>query len=158
MAPGLFGQPKKGDEGGEDRPGSPPAAAAAQGRVLPEGPQAPGARVDSLVAAGARVTGEIVAQGDLRIEGSVRGDVKVAGALFIAGGGSVRGGIEARTVTVEGRVEGTVTAREAARFRPGCRVKAEVKSPAVTLEEGGRLDGRLDMGGASAEGPGKGGA
>lgn len=156
MAPGLFGQPKKGEERGGSRPGAPSAGTAGRAPPSQAGPARAGG--ESVVGAGARVTGEISARGDLRVEGSVRGDVKVAGALLVAAGGSVRGGIEARTVTVAGRVEGSVEAREAARFRRGCRVKADVRSPVVALEEGGRLDGRLEAGGGSKEGPGKGGA
>lgn len=155
MAAALFKQPSReeaGKPGGG--PGERPDAAAAEADRPPAAAGRAGAASGgSLVAADAEVSGEVSARDDLRIEGKVTGDVQVGGELFVAAGASVRGEIVARAVTVEGRVEGRIAAREVVRFRRGCRAAADVRSPSVALEEGGRLDGRLEMRAVAAAPP-----
>ena len=160
MAAALFKQDGTEKEGHEDprEAGDPAARGAAGGaprstRGGSSGGNAgrgsrgrPGA---SVVASGTEITGEVTTQGDLRIEGNVEGDVHTRGEVVISDRGSVNGDVQADTVVVEGRIDGTVTAREVARLMSGCRVTADLRSPAVQLEEGARFDGRIEMDGAS---------
>lgn len=126
-----------GGRGSADRP---PATATAREAVRSDRQAGP-----SVIGAGTEITGEISMRGDFRIEGSIEGSVSTRGEVVISDRGSVKGEIEADIVVIEGRVEGAVRARQAVRLKRGCRVSADLKSPAVELEEGGGFNGRVDM-------------
>lgn len=109
----------------------------------------------SVVASGTEITGEVTTRGDLRIEGKVDGDVRTRGEVVVSTRGTVEGDVEADVVVVEGRIDGTVAAREVARFRPGCHVSADIRSPAVQLDEGAIFNGRIEMEAAAGSVPGE---
>jgi cytoskeletal protein CcmA (bactofilin family) len=112
----------------------------AQGR--PAGP--------SVIGPGRESVGRVEVRDDLRIEGRIEGTVSVRGEVVVSDRGSVEGEIEADDIVIEGRMDGQLKARGSARFRSGCRMHGDVRSPVVELEEGGALDGRIEM---SGEGP-----
>lgn len=99
----------------------------------------------SVIGSGMELDGQLRARGDLRIEGRVKGSIKTEGEVVVARKGFVDGDIEAREVHVGGRVSGKITASAAARFMEGCQVDAEVRAPAIQIEEGGTVNGRLLM-------------
>lgn len=126
---------KNGARGAGDRP-----LGAARGAVVPDRQAGP-----SVIGAGTEITGEISMRGDFRIEGKIEGSVSTRGEVVISDRGSLKGEIEADSVVIEGRMEGAVRARQVVRLKRGCRVSADLKSPAVELEEGGGFNGRIDM-------------
>lgn len=101
----------------------------------------------SLVGRGTELTGDLVGRGQLRVEGRVDGTIRMDGEVHVAADGAVEGRIEADEVVAAGRVSGTIAAREAVRLEEGCRVEADVRCPVLELEEGGHLDGRVEMSG-----------
>lgn len=156
MASGLF---RQGPNGGEAEVATRDEKGAAERTVerpkpypgAPARTERPGG--PSVVGPGTEITGEVEVRGDLRVEGRIEGDVSTKGEVVVSDRGSLKGTVEADAVVVEGRIEGKVRARQVARFKAGCRVTADVESPAVELEEGGRFEGRIDMGG-SPDSPG----
>lgn len=122
--------------------------AAAFGRLSEkdgEGPPPPDTASTSIVGRGTELTGDVVGSGQLRVEGRVDGTIRMDGEVQIAAEGTVEGRIEADEVVAAGRVSGTVTARDAVRLEDGCQVDADVHSPVVELQEGGLLNGRVEM-------------
>lgn len=101
--------------------------------------------VISVFAAGLVVEGEIRSDGDVRIEGRVNGNVSISGEVTVAARGVVVGDVNASSVVVAGRVDGTIKARESSRLVDGARVNADVESPRLALEDGAMLNGRVQM-------------
>lgn len=99
----------------------------------------------SIIGSDSELTGDLEGSGQLRVEGRVEGTVRMDGEVQVAAGGSVEGRIEADEVVAAGRVSGTIAARGAVRLEDGCDVDADVHCPVLQLEEGGRLNGRVDM-------------
>lgn len=99
----------------------------------------------SIIGRDSELTGDLDGSGQLRVEGRVEGTVRMDGEVHVASGGSVEGRIEADEVVAAGRVSGTIAARGAVRLEDGCDVDADVHCPVLELEEGGRLNGRVDM-------------
>lgn len=108
--------------------------------------------VISVFAAGLVVEGEIRSDGDVRIEGRVNGNVSISGEVTVAGKGVVVGDIDASSVVVAGRVDGTIKTHESTRLVDGARVNADVESPRLTLEDGATLNGRVEMDKGTARG------
>ena len=66
---------------------------------------------ESVLGRGTRVRGRVRGDGDLRIEGAVEGDVAISGDLAIEEGATIKGDVQASTVTIGGELAGDVTAR-----------------------------------------------
>lgn len=112
-----------------------------------EGPPSAGAGSTSIVGRGTELTGDLTGSGQLRVEGRVDGTIRMDGEVQIAADGAVEGRIEADEIVAAGRVSGTIAARDAVRLEDGCQVDADVYCPRLELEEGGRINGRVDMSG-----------
>jgi cytoskeletal protein CcmA (bactofilin family) len=120
---------------------------------------------EARIGAGARVRGRVVGDGNLVVEGQVEGQLAIRGDLTIVEGATVTSeAVEAYTVTIAGTLEGDVTATGAVRIASGARVRGNVRSTAVSIEDGARYSGRLDCefdlppelgGGSRGEGRGR---
>ncbi|MHA7815986.1 MAG: bactofilin family protein [Pseudohaliea sp.] len=98
-----------------------------------------------------KVTGDIESAEDLLIEGEVNGTVTLAeNELVIGNSGRVSADIEAKTVRIEGEVQGDITGRERVVITASGNVQGNVSAPRVMLEDGGRFKGSIDMGGSKA--------
>lgn len=104
------------------------------------------------LAPGFRVEGELQSPGDLRVAGRVDGVIRARGEVEVVEQGEVDAEVHATSVVVAGTLRGTVRASERATFRKGCQVEGDVHAPVISLEEGGKLTGRLHMSG-DAESP-----
>lgn len=97
------------------------------------------------------ITGSLTADEPVSIIGTLHGDVLVANhSVTVEMGGSVDGAVTARVITVQGGSAGRLIARDLVRVLEGARVRADVTSPRLALEEGALFNGRVD-GGARAE-------
>lgn len=101
---------------------------------------------EARIGSGARVRGRIHGEGDLVIEGQVEGDLVLRGDLTIAEGASVTSeAVEAAAVTIAGALEGDVAATGPVRIAAGARVRGNVRGSAVSIDDGARFSGRLDL-------------
>ena len=99
----------------------------------------------SVLGGGMTVTGDVTGEGEFRIEGRVEGSVTTTGRVVVDASGEVEGGIEAQEVVASGKISGNIKAKDAVRLKNGCQVEADVQAPVIELEEGGTVNGRLDM-------------
>jgi cytoskeletal protein CcmA (bactofilin family) len=98
----------------------------------------------SVLGRGARVRGRVSGDGDLRVEGQIEGDVTLSGELSIAETGSIRGDVDAASVTITGVLQGDVASRGAVTIRAGAKVEGNMGGAEVSLEEGASFAGRIE--------------
>ncbi len=100
--------------------------------------------------------GELSADEDLMLKGRVEGSIRHTANLRIGQEGSVRGNIEARNIIVDGTVEGDLHGSGSVTVRESAKVTGNIFAPRVTLDEGARFKGTIDMdvaaSGAAADG------
>lgn len=90
--------------------------------------------------------GELTGEEDLLIMGTVEGSVDLKGNhLTIGNEGVIKANISARAITVEGRVEGDIVATERIAIKSSSQVKGNLKAERVTLEDGAKFRGSIDM-------------
>jgi cytoskeletal protein CcmA (bactofilin family) len=90
--------------------------------------------------------GELTGEEDLLIMGSVEGSVDLKGNhLTIGSEGVIKANVSARAITVEGRVEGDIVATERIAIKSSSQVKGNLKAERVTLEDGAKFRGSIDM-------------
>ncbi len=95
---------------------------------------------------GASFDGTVSFWGLARIEGRLRGEVVADGTLQVGPEADVHARIEVDVLIVAGLVEGEVVARERVEVLATGRITADVRTPRLVLAEGGRIEGRLEMG------------
>jgi cytoskeletal protein CcmA (bactofilin family) len=108
-------------------------------------------KVETLIGAEAVVQGVVSLKGSLRVDGRVEGSISDAQTVVVGSGGVVRGDISAETVVVGGRVLGNVTATESVEILSEGQVRGDLRSPRLSTEEGGRLNGQCTMDGDAAD-------
>ncbi|MDH3403073.1 MAG: polymer-forming cytoskeletal protein [Acidobacteriota bacterium] len=92
------------------------------------------------------VKGRIEGTDDLVIRGRVEGTVKLPeNRVLVAPGSRVKADITARSIQVEGRVEGRLTGGSDVTVRSGGQVQGDILAPRVTLDNGARFSGNVDM-------------
>lgn len=112
--------------------------------------------VVSVVGTGMKVTGDCVTDGTLRVEGRVEGTIRAAKAVVVGEGGVVSGDIQTQDAVIAGTVQGSIAADSRVELQSTCRIEGDIRSRRVKLEEGGQVDGRLEMGRAGGSGGGSG--
>lgn len=107
---------------------------------------------------GAKITfkGELTGEEDLLIQGRVEGTIDLKGNhLTVGTQGIVKANMMAKTITIEGTVEGDVVGQERIEIKASSNVKGNLVAARVTLEDGAKFRGSIDM--DSANGAGKSG-
>jgi len=131
---------------------STPAAAATPDRALvaPSSSSSSSAAKCSTLGATLRFKGDLVADEDLVIQGQVEGSILHTRSVTIGAQGRVQGNTRARRIVVEGTIDGNLYALESVSVRSGAVVRGDVFAPRVSVDEGARLSGRIDMDNAPA--------
>jgi len=100
----------------------------------------------ALIGASIQVEGTIRGDEDLLIEGKVDGTVELKNnSVTIGGSGTVNGDVVAHTIYVDGAMDGNLIASECVVVRKSARVRGSITVPRVSLEDGARFIGSIDM-------------
>jgi cytoskeletal protein CcmA (bactofilin family) len=95
------------------------------------------------------VRGQLSAREDLWIEGQFEGEIHAPGyQVTVSPGGRVRAEVKARSVVVEGDLQGNVVAEHMVLVRAGGSMQGDIHAPRVGLEEGCQFQGNVDMDGS----------
>jgi cytoskeletal protein CcmA (bactofilin family) len=92
------------------------------------------------------IEGTLRGEEDLVIEGRVSGTVKLQGhCLTVGTHGQISANIYAHTVVVDGTVEGDLFGAERVVIKKSANITGNITSPRVSLEEGARFKGSIEM-------------
>lgn len=90
--------------------------------------------------------GELSGEEDLLVQGRVEGKIDLKGHhLTIGSQGVIKANVTAKTITIEGTIEGDVVAVEHIAVKSGSKVNGNLKAERVTLEDGAKFRGAIDM-------------
>ncbi len=93
-----------------------------------------------------RVKGELVGEEDLLIQGQVEGTIDLKdNNLTVGEQGVIKANVLAKTITIEGDVEGDIFGQERISILASSNVKGNVVADRVTLEDGAKFRGSIDM-------------
>lgn len=105
--------------------------------------------VISIIGPGMHVVGDCETEGTLRIEGRVEGTIRAGKAVVVGKDGAVDGDIFTQDAVIGGRVNGTITAESRLELQATCGIEGEVRARRLQLDEGGRVNGNIQVGEAS---------
>ncbi|MEM7541359.1 MAG: polymer-forming cytoskeletal protein [Pseudomonadota bacterium] len=92
------------------------------------------------------IKGDVSGDEDLVIDGKVEGTVSLPKSLLTVGSdGSLAASVNAKSLSIEGHVEGDVDAVEDFVLTSTGKMRGNIRAPKITLEEGCRFKGSIDM-------------
>ena len=95
---------------------------------------------------GTDISGEVKFTEILRVDGNISGKViSESGSLLIGERGYIKAAVEAGSVSVSGRVEGTITAKSRVEIHASGKVYGDIYTPALIIEHGAVFDGKCHM-------------
>lgn len=94
------------------------------------------------------IEGTVSGSEPVLIEGQVKGTINLAGDLRIGTQARVEAKVHARNVTVEGKLNGDVSADERVELVASAKVDGNIKAPKIVVADGAHFRGNVDMGSA----------
>jgi cytoskeletal protein CcmA (bactofilin family) len=85
------------------------------------------------------IIGTVTAEGEIQLDGQIEGDVR-AGALIVGEKASVKGEVVAESVTIRGRVLGSVRGRQV-QLASTARIEGDIIHSALSVESGAFFEG-----------------
>ena len=90
--------------------------------------------------------GELSGEEDLVIHGRIEGTINLkTNSVTIGKGGRVKADVNAKTITIEGEMQGDLVAEECIVVKQSGHVQGNLVAPRVILEDGARFKGSIDM-------------
>jgi cytoskeletal protein CcmA (bactofilin family) len=91
---------------------------------------------------GTSLTGELRFSGTLRLDGNVHGSIATDDLLIIGERATVHADIKAGEVQIFGSVFGNVESERKVEVYPTGRLRGDVRTPQLIIDEGGTFEGR----------------
>lgn len=103
--------------------------------------------ISGFLAEGTEIRGEIRFRDVLRVDGKISGKVISEKELVVGESGEVEAEVEVGTLSVSGKVTGTIHVREKLEIHPTGRVLGDItlEKPNLVIHEGGIFEGNIDM-------------
>lgn len=132
------------------RPPEPPARAVAQPEQQPRAVVEPvrGGTMEQNGRIGKSIVirGELSGHEDLNIEGTVEGKIELKEHNLIVGTtGKIQAEVFAKTVNIQGEVQGNVRAEDRIEIATSGTVKGDLVAPRIIIADGARFKGSVDM-------------
>ncbi|MCA8967399.1 MAG: polymer-forming cytoskeletal protein [Planctomycetes bacterium] len=139
----MFNKRNEPEEPHHDIPLSMPAA---------NPPPSRAARDAATIGPSIHINGDLSGEEDLVVQGRVEGTITLKqNTLRVGKEGHVSATVRARVIDVEGRVEGDMNGEEQVVLHKSAQVTGNISAPRVTLEDGCRFKGSIDMDNVDAQ-------
>lgn len=102
-------------------------------------------QIESLIANGVTIKGNIISQGSMRVDGFVDGKMDIKGDLIIGENGHVKGELQAENAMLAGKVEGSLIVRQRCLITETGLMMGDITCSVLSIEEGGTLHGASKM-------------
>ncbi len=103
-------------------------------------------RVTSMIGSSIVIKGDISGDENLIIDGKVEGKIDLnTKEVTVGNSGRVNANISAKVIKIDGEVKGDIAGNEKVVVSKTGRVKGNIVAPRVTLEDGAKFKGSIDM-------------
>jgi cytoskeletal protein CcmA (bactofilin family) len=95
--------------------------------------------------------GELTSSEDMTIDGRIEGTIEVSGhALTIGPDADIRAEIVASTVSIRGKVTGTISADQMVELCATASIEGDIFTPRLAIADGAMVQGRVDTSGQAS--------
>jgi len=91
--------------------------------------------------------GELKADEDLLIHGKIEGSIQHSSNLKIGKEGNIKAKVNAEYIEVHGKVKGDLSGSKSVVIKDSANITGNIYSPSVSLYEGAKFNGNIDMSG-----------
>jgi cytoskeletal protein CcmA (bactofilin family) len=99
-----------------------------------------------VLSSGVSINGSVKFRNELLIDGQVEGKINSTGRLTIGKNGRIRGEVRAKSVTVQGTVNGNIFADERCELQAGCTLRGDIEAPRFVVDENATFLGSAKVG------------
>lgn len=99
----------------------------------------------TIIGAGVVLEGKLSSNGNIRVDGSINGDITANGNVTVGETGEINGEIKAEVISIGGRVNGGINAKEKAVLESKASLKGDVITKILVVEAGAIFDGNSKM-------------
>lgn len=89
--------------------------------------------------------GKIISEGIFRLDGKMEGEIFHSGTLIIGETAFIKGKMEVNVLTLNGEVEGEVSAKERVEIHSRGKLYGTLSTPILVIQEGGIFEGNCKM-------------
>lgn len=100
----------------------------------------------TIISSSVIIEGKLTSNGNVRLDGVVKGNVEAKGTLAVGETGNIQGDIHADSVTVGGKVEGVVHAKDKVTLESKAFLKGDLVTKILVVEAGAIFEGKSSMG------------
>ena len=93
--------------------------------------------------------GKIISEGLFRLDGKLEGEIFHKGLLIIGETAVIKGKLEVNVLTLNGLIEGEVTAEERVEIHAKGKLYGNISTPTLVIQDGGIFEGNCKMGAKS---------
>ena len=90
--------------------------------------------------------GKIISEGLFRLDGKMEGEIFHSGTLIIGETAVIKGKVEVNALTLNGMVEGEVTAKDRVEIHCKGKLYGTISTPVLVIQDGGIFEGNCRMG------------
>lgn len=102
-------------------------------------------QVINLIAAGTKISGELISDGDIRIDGELTGNLESRGRLVIGASGKVEGDIKCKSCEIAGTQKGKLFIAELLTLKASSVVSGDMVTGRLSIEPGAFFMGTCTM-------------
>jgi cytoskeletal protein CcmA (bactofilin family) len=126
--------------------GSRPESPARTESTAPRSSSSMSGREAAVIGPSIHIDGDVRGEEDLLIDGEVSGTVQLKNnSLTVGPNGKVKADVYAHSIYVDGYLEGDLYGSERVNIRKSAQVRGNVTSPRVSLEDGAKFKGSIEM-------------
>lgn len=100
----------------------------------------------TLISRGVKIEGKLSCSGSIRLDGEVQGDITSQSTVIVGENGKVNGQINAESITIGGKVTGTVKAKEKVVLEAKANLKGDIITKLLSVDAGAVFNGNTKMG------------
>ena len=108
-------------------------------------------QAETTIGASVKLEGDLASDGDIFLHGNVSGKVSTKADLTIGETAKVSADVEAKNVSISGKVDGNIKADGKVEITPSGVVKGDITTGDLMIASGSSFTGNCEMGEPSAE-------
>lgn len=104
----------------------------------------------TIIGTDASFKGELSFEKGVKILGSFEGRISTKGNLVVASEGSIQADVEAGTITVEGEINGNISAQDLVELKNSARLQGDLRCERLIVVDGAHFVGHCNVGSDAA--------
>lgn len=100
----------------------------------------------TIISQGVKLEGKITCESSIRVDGNIQGDINSQGNVTIGEYGEVNGQVNGESITIGGKVNGVIKAKEKLVLESKANLKGDVFTKILVIEAGAHFEGKSNMG------------